>query len=293
MDEKKIRVTVVILHYKKTDRTIENVDHLIRQKTDFGLKIILIDNSGDEKSRRRLVDGVGRYENVEIIVNSKNLGYTRGYNAAKGHIEGDYVFSVNDDILFKEEDSMRKIVDYMDVHPDIAILGPEQLNDDGSVAMSVRAFPKLYLQVARRTIFRHFPILRGKIAHDEMRHLDYSKTQDVDWLQSSCYIVRWDFWERVGGYDEYYFLFMADTEMCFQAWAAGYRVVYFSKTKVCQDGIRVSRGGFLNFFRSWTMRQHVLDSIKYRLRHLGNNNPREKYYALKAKRSRTESLPKA
>jgi GT2 family glycosyltransferase len=283
MDGKKIKVTIIILHYKKTDRTIENVGYLLRQKTDFGLKIILVDNSGHEKNRQRLVENFEKNENVEIIVNSKNLGYTRGKNVAKGHEEGDYVFSVSDDVLFKEEDSMQKIVDYMDSHPDIAILGPKQINDDGTVTMSVRAFPKLYLQIARRTIFRNLSILRSKIAHDEMRHLDYSKIQDVDWLQSSCYITRRDFWERVGGYNEYYFLFMADTEMCFRAWEMGYRVVYFPETKVYQDGLRVSRGGFLDFFRSWTMRQHVLDSLKYRLKHFGKGNPREKYYKSKSK----------
>lgn len=278
IDMSKIRVTAIILHYKKTDRTIENVNYLLRQKINFGLKIILVDNSGNSENRHRLIESFKQYENIEIIVNPKNLGYVRGYNVARGHEEGDYVFSISDDVLFKEEDSMQKIVDHMDSHQDVAILGPKQFNDDGTITISVRAFPRLYLQVARRTFLRNFPILREKVAYDEMRHLDYSKIQDVDWLQSSCYIARRDFWERVGGYNKYYFLFMADTEMCFRAWEMGYRVVYFPEARVYQDGLRVSRGGFFDFFRSWTMRQHVVDSIKYQLKYLWRKNPREKYY---------------
>ena len=278
MDDKNTRVTIIILHYKKTDRTIRNVNYLLQQKTDFGLKIILVDNSGHEKRRQLLVESFKQCGNVEILVNPRNLGYTRGYNSAKGHEEGDYIFSVNDDILFEEDDSMQKIVNYMDSHPEVAILGPEQINDDGTITMSVRAFPRLYLQVARRTFFRNTPVLKEKIAHDEMRHLDYSRIQDVDWLQSSCCIIRRDFWERVGGYNEYYFLFMADTEMCFRAWEMGYRVTYFPETRVYQDGLRVSRGGFLDFFRSWVLRQHVWDSLKYTSRHWNEKNPRKIYY---------------
>jgi len=111
-----------------------------------------------------------------------------------------------------------------------------------------------------------------------MNHLDYSKIQDVDWLQSSCVIVRRDFWEKVGGYNESYFLFMADTEMCLRAWEMGYRVVYYPEVRVYADGKRLSAGGFRMFFKSRFVRQHVKDSLRYNLKHLFSPDPRKKYY---------------
>lgn len=274
----KIRATVVVLNYTKAARVAEGIGYILKQEVDFGFKFIVIDNSANAKETDILKEKARQYPSVELIINKKNLGYAKGRNLVKGKEEGEYLVAVNPDILFKDRNALSKMVKYMDAHPDIAILGPKQINDDGSLAMSVRAFPKLYLQVARRTFLRHLPLFKNKIAYDEMRHLDYSKIQDVDWLQDSCIIIRRDFWEKVGGYNEHYFLFMADIELCVRAWESGYRVVYYPETQVWADGKRLSAGGLLTFFKSWVLRQHVSDALKYTLRHLTQKDPRQSYY---------------
>lgn len=278
MNNKNTRVTLLISNYSKASRVVENVEHLLRQETDFGYKIFVTDTSCREDQIEILKDGLEKYLNVELIINNENLGYAKGHNKIKGKEEGDYIFVINSDIIFKDNDVLQKAVDFMDVNSDVAIMGPQQINDTGEIAMSVRAFPKFYIQVARRTFLRNLPFLKEKVAYDEMKHLDYSKNQDVDWLQSSCVIIRRDFWEKVGGFNERYFLFMADTEMCLRAWEMRLRVVYYPEIKVYADGKRLSAGGFLGFFSNWFVRKHVIDSLKYKLRHFGKENPRDKYY---------------
>jgi GT2 family glycosyltransferase len=194
-------------------------------------------------------------------------------------MEGDYLLIVNPDILMKEKDTIQKLVDYMDRNPDIGVLGPKQVNDNGEIAMTVRAWPKFYLQVARRTFLRNMPIFKQKVEYDEMKNLDYSKIQDVDWLQSSCVIVRKDLWQKCEGLDESYFLFMSDPELCLDSWRNNYRVVYYPDTKVYADGKRVSAGGFLKFFQNWVLRQHVKDSLTYRFKHFFETDPRKKYHS--------------
>jgi len=281
-NKEEIKITIVILNYMKALRVVESVDYILQQKADFGFKVIVSDNSCDPKNEKLLKDGLERYgEEVELIINPANIGYTRAYNAVREKVEGDFVFIVNPDVLLKEDDSLKKMIDYMENNPDIGILGPKQINDSGEIAMTVRAFPRLYLQVARRTFLRNWPMLRNRVAYDEMQHLDYSKIQDVDWLQSSCVVIRRNLWEKIGGLSEKYFLFMSDVEICVKAWNEGYRVVYYPKTRVFADGKRLSAGGFMHFFRSWIMRQHVIDSVKYRLRYFWKSNPRKKYYKIK------------
>lgn len=270
------KLTLLVSNHTKALRVVENVEYLLKQEANFGFKIFVTDVSCNQDQIKILRDGLEKYPNVELIINSKNLGYAKSHNKIKGKEVGEYIFVINPDVLFKEKDTLQKIVNYMDEHSDIAILGPQQINDTGEIAMSVRAFPKFYVQVARRTFLRNLPILKDEVAYDEMKHLDYSKIQDVDWLQSSCVIIRRDFWEKVGGYNEYYYLFMADTEMCLKAWEMGYRVVYYPEARVYADGKRLSAGGFMKFFQSWFVRQHVIDSLKYRLKHFWKGNPREK-----------------
>ncbi|MCK5459690.1 glycosyltransferase [Candidatus Parcubacteria bacterium] len=263
------KATIIILDYMKALQTVANVDSLLAQKTDFNFKIIIIDNSCDKKNAE-ILSQLKKFNNVNVKINSENLGYSKAYNNVKGEIEGEYVLIVNPDILWKEKKSLARMINYMDKNRDIGILGPKQINPDGRASLTARFFPKFYLQVARRTFLGNLPILNKKIECGRMFCFDYDKIQDVDWLQSSCVVVQKKLWDKIRGFCEDYFLFMADTEICFQAWKSNYRVVYFPEVKVFADGKRLSAGGFKKFFKSWVLRQHVKDSLKYRAKHFFN-----------------------
>jgi N-acetylglucosaminyl-diphospho-decaprenol L-rhamnosyltransferase len=271
------KATILILDYMKGRQVVENVKTLNRQLTDFNFKIVVIDNSCNQENAK-ILSGLLSENNIDLIINNVNLGYTKAHNSVKHLIEGDYVFIVNPDIEWREKDALKKMISYMKENKEIGVLGPKQIEKNGQVAMTIRAFPKIYLQIARRTFLRKLPILKKKVEYDEMRHLDYGKTQDVDWLQSSCVVLKRSFWDKIGGLNEDYFLFMSDVEICYKAWEAGKRVVYYPEARVWADGKRVSDGGFAMFFKSWVLRQHVKDSIKYRIRHFCKKNPRKKYY---------------
>jgi len=272
------KATIVILDFMKASRVLENVRFIFSQKTNFEFEVIVIDNSCNKNNAEILKNGLKEYKNLRLIINEKNSGYIKAHNKAIAESSGKYIFMVNPDILFKEELSFQKIIDFLDENPEIGILGPKQINDSGEIAITARAFPKLYIQVIRRTFLRSLPFLKKEVAYDEMRHLDFSKVQDVDWLQSSCFVVRRDLWRKIGGFNEAYFLFMADVELCFETWKINKRVVYYPDVQVYADGKRLSAGGFCDFFKNWILRQHVVDAIKYQLKHFLRANPRETYY---------------
>ena len=269
------KATILILDYLKAKDVVKNVKSILDQVVNFKFKIIVIDNSCQESNANILKQELIGIEDVKLIINKKNIGYTKAHNQVMKEIEGQYVAIINPDIFWKEKNSLLKMINYLDDYKDIGILGPKQINNDGDIAMTVRAFPKFYLQVARRTFLRKIPILKNFVKYDEMQHLDYSKIQDVDWLQSSCVIIRKELWDDIGGFCEDYFLFMSDVELCYQVWEKGERVVYYPETYVCADGKRASAGGFKKFFQSWVLRQHVRDLLKYQFKHLFKRNPRK------------------
>ncbi len=268
-------LSVLLLDYNKSVRILDNVDYLQQQKTDFNFEVIVTDNSPNAVNRPKL-EILKKYRNVSLYFNNANLGYTKAYNKAiKQTAKGKYLLLQNPDILMKDPHTLQTMVDFMEKNQDVAVMGPRQINDDGNRAMNVRAFPKLYLQIARRTFLRKMPVLKELVAHDEMQHLDYSQTQEVDWLQSSCIIVRSDFWHKIGGLNENYFLFMSDPEICWRAWEQGLRVVYFADVTVTASSTRASGdGGIRTFFENWALRQHLLDSIRYRWKFWLKRNPR-------------------
>lgn len=261
----------------KAPQVLKNVESLNVQNTDFKYEIIVIDNSCDAENAR-LLNKLNKENNVSLVINTKNIGYIKAYNSVNYMINGEYILIVNPDIEWRDTDVLQKMIAYMNDNLDIGILGPRQCEEGDDVSMSVRAFPRFYLQVTRRTFLRRLPILKKKVEYDEMKHLDYSKTQDVDWLQSSCILIRKDLWQELGGFNEKYFLFMADAEICWEAWKRGKRVVYYPEVKVYADGKRCSQGGFAKLFSSWVLRQHVIDSFRYRLKYFLQKNPRYEYY---------------
>ncbi|MCC6643765.1 glycosyltransferase [Candidatus Peregrinibacteria bacterium] len=277
MPNNQIKASIVILDFRKSKRVCENVESIQKQQTDFEYEIIIVDNSCLPENAEKL-NSLKKYANVQVYINEKNTGYIRANNQGVEKAKGEFLLIVNPDIVWDDALTLQKMVDYMEKHPEIGIMGPKQINDDtGQVAMTVRAFPNFFLQVARRTFLRKMPLINKWVAHDEMQHLDYDLIQPVDWLQSSFWIVRRTVWEKLGGLNKAYFIFMSDPDLCFKCWEKGYKVVYNPEVVVHADGRRASEGGFKAFFQKWTLRQHVKDAAIYQFLHLGRRNPHKHF----------------
>ena len=271
----KIKASIIILDFLKSKRVCENVESIQNQKVDFPFEVIIIDNSCSPENAAKLKT-LEHYDNVQVHINKENVGYIRGNNQGALHAQGEYLFIVNPDIIWEDRATLKKLIAYMERHPEVGICGPKQINDeDGEVAMTVRAFPHFFLQVARRTFLRKLPLISKWVAHDEMRHLDYDKVQEVDWLQSSFWVIRRDLWHGLGGLDTNYFIFMSDPDLCHKCWKKGFKVMYYPKVTVHADGIRCSHGGLMDYFQKWTLRQHVKDAWKYAKRYWRQRNPRK------------------
>jgi N-acetylglucosaminyl-diphospho-decaprenol L-rhamnosyltransferase len=266
--------SVVILDFLKSKRVTQNVESILAQETDFPVEIIVVDNSVSEENAAKLLE-LTRHPNVRVKINKKNIGYIRGNNEGARTATGKYLLIVNPDIIWRDTGTLQRMIDYMEKHEDIGILGPRQINEsDGQVAMTVRAFPRLFLQIARRTDLRKLPLIRKWVAYDEMRHLDYDVIQNVDWLQSSFWVIRKSLWDSFRGLNPDYFIFMSDPDLCGKVWKKGFRVVYFPKATVYADGLRASKGGLGQLFRKPILRQHLKDSVKYSWNHWLEKNPR-------------------
>ena len=196
------KLTIIILDFMKAKRVLKNVRLLYEQKVDFLFRVVVVDNSCNGENANTLKEGLKKYieSGLELKINKKNNGYIQAHNRVVKNSKGKFIAIINPDVLLEEKDSLQKMIGFMEKNPDVGILGPKQINDNGEMALSVRSFPKLYLQISRRTFLRYLPIIRKKVYYDEMKHLDCSKTQDVDWLQSSCVIIRQDLWEKLGGF---------------------------------------------------------------------------------------------
>ncbi len=264
---KKTLISVVIVDYFKAQRVIENVDKVLSQQGDFDIEVIIIDNSVDEENQK-VLSKYRDHDNVTLIFNPQNVGYTQASNQGACLCHGDYLFFVNPDIDWKSPTILSEIVAIYERDREIGIVGTRQLNDDGSVPDTVRRFPNLYSQIIRRTFLRHLPLLKNMAEYYEHVDFDYGTTADVDWLQSSFMAISREAWEKVQGFDSRYFIFMADPDICYKCWEVGYKVHYESDVVVGADGLRCSAGGFIDIFTNKVLRFHIRDAFAYYFKYL-------------------------
>jgi len=264
---KKILISIVIVDFFKAERVVDNVERILTQQGFFDTEVIIIDNSVDA-ANQQLLSQYDDTDNVTLIFNQENNGYTRGCNQGADLCRGDYLFFVNPDIEWKSEATLADVIAVYQKDAGIGIVGTRQLNDDGSIPDTVRRFPNLLAQVVRRSSLRHWPLLKGVAEHYEYVDFDYYKPGNVDWIQSSFMAISRSVWEQIGGFDDRYFIFMADPDICYKCWELGYKVHYESDIVVGADGLRCSAGGFRDVLRNRVLRFHIRDACIYHFQYL-------------------------
>ncbi|MFN4090855.1 MAG: glycosyltransferase [Alphaproteobacteria bacterium] len=267
------RVGVVLVDYRKGDRVVANVRSLLHQYPATRLDIAVIDNSADAENAARLAP-LHDLPGMRVVINAANIGYTAACNQGAALVGGDFLLLLNPDILWTQADALRRLVAFMGAHPGVGIAGPRQVNDDGTTPRTARRFPSPWAQLARRSALARAPGFARSIDAYEAADLDYGRTQTVDWLQSSCVLVRRDLWDAIGGLDRRFFLFMADCVLCWRAWERGRAVAHVAEAQVTADGIRASAGGLRAVFRNPAVRHHLRDAALYHLEYLGRPSPR-------------------
>ncbi|GIC77010.1 glycosyltransferase family 2 protein [Moritella sp. F3] len=264
---KKILISVVIVDFFKAERVVNNVERILAQQGDFDTEVIIIDNSMDS-GNQQILSQYQQSDNVKLFFNKQNNGYTRGCNQGADLCNGDYLLFVNPDIEWTSVSILADIIAIYKRDPEVGIVGTRQMNDDGSTPDTVRRFPNLAAQVLRRSSFRRLPLLKGIAEYYEYGEFDYFKPANVDWLQSSFMAISRHLWDKIGGFDCRYFIFMADPDICYKCWELGYKVHYESEIVVGADGLRCSAGGFKDVFSNRVLRFHIRDAFIYHFQYL-------------------------
>jgi hypothetical protein len=166
------------------------------------------------------------FPQVHLHVNPTNLGFGAGNNRAIQAATGRYVLFLNSDTRVTEG-ALDALVDFADATPDLGALGPKLLNADGSLQYSCRRYPNLGTGFFRNTplgrLFR-----RNRFATDYlMSDWDHATPRDVDWLSGAALMVPRDVLERTGGFDEGFYFYCEDVDLCKRIHDLGLRVVYY------------------------------------------------------------------
>lgn len=227
------------------------IEALQRSETNFPFEIIVVDNDSHDESLEYL-EQMHKKGEITLVHAGANLGYGRGNNLGAQYAKGKYLLILNPDVSV-EKDTLQKMADYMDRHKEIGILGPQLYFFNGQIQDSCRRFMRPMDLVIKRTPLQRFKFLKKRVDEYVMANYDHQGTQEVDLVTGACFMTPKAVFEKVGAFDDRYFLFMEDADLCRKVWEAGFKVVYFPEARALHYHKRLSGGG--NLF--WLLRQRV------------------------------------
>jgi N-acetylglucosaminyl-diphospho-decaprenol L-rhamnosyltransferase len=162
--------------------------------------------------------------NAVVVPTGANLGFGTAANRGAAVAAGDYLLVLNPDAVV-EPGAVKALADTLDADERLAVVGPRVEDPDGRLYPSVRRFPDL--AVAAGHAFFGFVAPRNRFSRAyKMLEWDHATPGDVDWVSGTCMLVRRSAFDAVGGFDEHYFMYVEDVDLCWRLWQAGWRVGY-------------------------------------------------------------------
>lgn len=213
-------VSAVVVNYNARDQLVACVRSL---RAAGVADVVVADNASDDGSEEALAaaDPAARF-----VRTGANLGYGGGANrgAAAADPTSTALLVLNPDTVVAPG-TVDALCAALEADAGLAVVGPRIENPDGSVYPSARAFPRLVDALGHAFLG---PVLPRNRFTRRYRMLDWghSSARPVDWVSGACFLVRRSAWDEVGGFDESYFMFMEDVDLCWRLWRRGWRVAY-------------------------------------------------------------------
>ena len=253
-------VSVLVLNYRNAKATVALVQNLLQQTMIDAMEILVIDNHSEDDSIGILRNRLGGIAQVRIIEAPQNAGFGSGYNFGAKYANGEYLLINNPDKILPR-DGVEKLVQKLMSNADIGILAPKLVHPDGSRRLSMRAFPRVIDILSRRSFLRI--LCPGCLRRYLMLDSDPNQEVEVDWVVGGCFMISAALFQQIHGFDERFFLFFEDTDLCKRVHRAGKSVVYFPQVQASDKRNRLSGESFFDLLFKKTGRIHVASAIKY------------------------------
>lgn len=217
---------------------LDSINHLFRK----GIEVIVSSNSQYEKDEQERI--VADSPQMRWIFNERNGGFAYGMNEGLQSAKGDFLIVANPDVKLKTP--LEPMMDYLQSHPEVGIIAPKIVDEEGVIQDSFRHFFTPWGFLIRQL---------GWIKDQGRLHVkDFQEPVHGDWVIGAFMMVRRDFYEKVGGLSEDYFMYCEDMDWCKRAHLAGFDVVYYPGVVVEYKGTRAAR-------RSWKYAKIHIKSI--------------------------------
>ena len=230
-------VLCVILNWRTAEMTLRAAQSAMTAMQGIDGAITIVDNDSQDGSFEAMTEAARDWPRVRVLQSRRNGGYGAGNNFGihAGLPDGskpDFVYILNSD-AFPAPDAIRALKDYLETHPDAGFAGSHIHGEAGEPHTTAFRFPSIASEFegAAKTgpISR---LLKNAIVAPDLPTV----TTRVDWLAGASVLMRRTVLDQIGLFDETFFLYFEETDLCHRAARAGWPTVYVVESRVMHIG---------------------------------------------------------
>ena len=224
--ENKVDISIIIVNYNLTD-SIRNLLQSVQKYTeDVRYEVIVVDNNSPDRSIEKLNS---EFPNFSFLFLNTNYGFGHGNNAGFARAKGEYILLLNPDTYLIDNMPLG-LYRFAKENPDYGIIGPKMIFPDGRFQVSTAKFPGIIKEMGDLT---GLSIRTTRLANFVKFKLRKKKIINVDYIFGSCMLIKAELYKELKGFDEDYFLFTEEVDLCYRAKKnSRFKVIYYLNEKI-------------------------------------------------------------
>lgn len=219
---RQIKLSIIIVNYNSGDFLSKCIDSI--QLDQINYETIVVDNNSDDNSYQC----VKNKNNIKLIRCGENGGYAKAANLGINSSKGEFILVANPDIVF-DDNALRCMISCAEAHPEIGIVGPKIKYFNGSLQYECkRNQPNLLNSLLYLLNLQN--LWGNQYIIKDNRY--YEKSEYVNAISGSCMLLRRKALEECGLFDEVFFMYGEDLELCYRMVQKGFKIFYSSEAVI-------------------------------------------------------------
>lgn len=228
-------VTVTMNHLSVLKDMLQSL--YVTSKPTISFELIIVDNCSTDDTVTYIKEN---YPFVKLIENKKTQGFAKNNNEGAQLAIGNYILILNPDIVLTPN-AIDILYDYLRTNPLVGIVAPKLLNADMTLQYSARKFMSVKLLLIRIFTKGRDNIHNKTVQQYLMCNITYRDPIEVDWCMGAALLFKKEFYFELNGFDEKFFLYVEDTDICNRCWKAGKKVIYLPDSEMIHMHQRSSK----------------------------------------------------
>ncbi len=224
-----MKLSIIIVSYNVKSLLKQAIESLLTASSSIESEIFVVDNASKDGTAEMLNES---FQQVSLIANQQNVGFSVANNQAISLAKGEYILVINPD-TFTEPHTLTKAISFLDQHKDGGSLGVRMLDGNGEfLPESKRGLPTPWVSFCRLSgLYLFFP--KSKVFNRYyMGWVNEFETKPVDVLTGAFMLLRKSALEKVGMFDEHFFMYGEDVDLSYRLSLAGYKNYYYPEVSI-------------------------------------------------------------